>query len=97
MHNDGCFLGRGGLEKKQTKLDYYSSLLHLENEFLNHKISILQDGLNGKESYTGVCRRITSDGIYTEILANYKYELHFIRHEFVISILRYNERTHPIY
>ena len=83
--------------QKQLKLENFNTIEILRKEFLNRKISILQDGYNGKESYTGICIEITPDGIFTEILSNSKYELHYIRHSHVISILRYNEANYPIY
>ena len=83
---------------KQTRLSDFGDLLEQEDKFLNQKISILQDGLNGKESYTGICIRIDTLGYYLKILSRYsKYDFYFIAHSSIISILRYNKDTNPIY
>jgi len=84
--------------KQPTLPEFNAELVEQEKLFLGKKISVLFDGLFGKESWTGICERIDVLGYQIVILPKQsKYDTLFIYHESIISILRYNEKTNPVY
>ncbi len=68
-------------------------LVDVAYDLLNQKVSVLFDGLYGKESYTGICRRFDRIWIILDIPWGIKYNMVRLKTKHLISVLRYNELT----